>query len=244
MSRYEGELHNLDHDKQLRFFERRAETATPDTVHAATTFSEFDEAEQRHAAEVNQVWPLLDFDGSSVILDIGCGGARWSKTALADVVPAVSRYVGVDFSPKLISLAKGRGFAGSYFYVQPADDLNVSMLKSHGPYTHCIVTAVCLYMNDFSVEAMLASLAEVMPSGSFFYWREPVSLTGKRLTLIDEFSQKIGDDYNAAYRTPAEYEGFIFRSGAFELQEGNFLQDSSFQRHATTKHRYMIMTRR
>jgi SAM-dependent methyltransferase len=243
MSRHEGGRLTLDHEKQFQFFERRAALATPETSHAATSFSATDEAEHRHLSEVSEALHLLNLDESSVVLDIGCGGARWGRTVLTEMNQPVACYVGVDFSPKLIALAKDRNLPSSHFYVMAADKLKATMLDQHGPYTHCIVTALCLYMNDQSVTDMLASIAQHLLSGGTFYWREPVSLTGRRLTLIDEFSEKIGDMYNAAYRTSEEYLSLLGSAGAFELVSTSFLRDTTFQRHATTRHQYFVAQR-
>ena len=48
------------------------------------------------------------FSGARSVLEIGCGTGRLAKRLLSDHLPASARYVGVDISETMVSLAKMR----------------------------------------------------------------------------------------------------------------------------------------
>jgi SAM-dependent methyltransferase len=242
MARVEGETRELDYSSTFRLFEKLASNSTPSSSHAATVFADLDDAEHRHAAEIAEAMPIIAVGRSSRVVDIGCGGGRWATTLVREIDPPVANYTGVDFSPTLIGLARQLPLGGTAsFHVMSADALDLNVL-GHG-YTHALVTALCLYLNDSSVDAMIGSVSKLVRPDGRFYLREPVSLTGTRLTLIDEFSERIGDSYNAIYRTLEDYEAMMTRHG-FDIERSGFLSAPAFHRHATTRHRYFLGIRR
>jgi SAM-dependent methyltransferase len=150
---------------------------------------------------------LPSISATSKILEMGCGAGR---IANAYNQPDV-QYLGIDFSSELINIAKKEFATNSNFQFQvlevPNFDQNDLIIKP--PFDLIIISALCLYLNDDALSAML-SLAESFASHtSKFYIRESLSVIDDRLTLKDFSSDTLGTKYNAIYRTREEFEKFI-----------------------------------
>src|SRR5262245_46736400 len=108
MPRIEGAPTSLDYEDTLQFFERRARSAgnRPGDYLTIASFRDRETAERRHAEELRQALPLLGFDSASEVFEVGCGAGRWAGSLLRDGPDRVRGYVGVDFSPAAIALAR------------------------------------------------------------------------------------------------------------------------------------------
>jgi SAM-dependent methyltransferase len=241
MTRIRGDAVELDYHETLAFFERRARDAAPEDCLAVTVFRDREEAERRHNFEKELVLPLLGLDEHSRILEVGCGAGRWTTTFLAETAPPVAGYAGVDFSPGLVRLAR-QTHAGlsAEFFIMKADELDTGVLAARGPYSHVIVTALLLYLNDTAVGQLYRSIAQLMVPGGFFYVREPICIESDRLTLVNEYSGALGDRYNAVYRTDVEMRRLIERQGSFVIVDSGELASPLFSPHAETRHRYYL----
>jgi len=49
-----------------------------------------------------------DFEGAQFVLEVGCGTGRLAERLLRDHCPPSARYVGVDLSPRMVEIARGR----------------------------------------------------------------------------------------------------------------------------------------
>ena len=186
MTRIKNEAVELDYENTLDFFERRAADAQAEDYLAVTVFRDREEAERRHAEECLQVLPLLQFSQDSRVLEIGCGAGRWAGTVLNEIAVAANNYVGIDFSPSLIKMARQvNKNPKAEFHVMSADALDMRVLGAGGPYTHAIITALLLYLNDPTVEKLFSQLDDLVDSGGVLYVREPICIERHRLSLVD-----------------------------------------------------------
>lgn len=156
-------------------------------------------AEQRDREEKALILPKLALTPQSRVLDVGCGIGRW-----ADALQGrIGRYVGVDFSPEMIALAKERHDpASADFRVLAAEDVSAQALGEAG-FDRVIVAGVFIYMDDAEILRCLSGLKGVLAPGGLIYLREPLALE-ERLTLNGVWSEELQQNYYAVYRTRAE----------------------------------------
>lgn len=247
MARSREKSAKISYSDTYSFFEGQAQGAKDDfgKYLAVTVFSDAETADKRHKAELEVVLPLLALDSESRVVEIGCGAGRWAHTVTADIRPLVEKYVGVDFSPSLIEIAreKHKSLSNAEFHVMAADALNVEVLSAGAKFSHGIVVALLLYLNDDSVSKLVSDLGELIRPGGKLYIREPICTEEQRLALIGEYSESIQKTYNAVYRTHAEYVELIERTGRFRVVTSGVMPDPLFKKYKETCHKYYLVDR-
>ena len=211
--RYTDTAHDISYDATLVFFESRGRTATADAPQTATMYQDKVLAEKRNACERDTVLPLLALGGDERVLDIGCGYGRWAEVLLG----RVGEYVGVDFSGELLKLAEARRMPRSRFERLAAQDVRPSAFE-HPRFDLFICSGILIYLNDGDVSRLAAAIAAMAEPGARVYLREPMAITGGRLTLDRFPSAELKTEYSAVYRTPAqchELFGAPLRSAGF-----------------------------
>jgi SAM-dependent methyltransferase len=156
-------------------------------------------AEQRDQAEKQTVLPLLGVCETDKVLDVGCGTGRWAET----VAPLVDKYLGVDFSEKLLDVARART-PDAHFQCMPANSLKTDDLSVPPPFSLIICSGIFAYINDRDLSALVAKLGDIASAKSRIYIREPIAKFS-RLTLRSYWSEELGAHYSAIYRTHNEY---------------------------------------
>lgn len=244
MTRIVGSRPNVPEDRIRAFFDRRAAHVDQADALAATVFTDRDTAELRHRAEAEIILPMLGLPGRDArILDVGCGSGRWAATLFATSATAPEAYVGVDFSAPLIALArKANSGSAASFFCASAMDLVRGGRAIDGPHSHILVIASAMYMGDDTMSALLEYGTRNLEPNGLLYLREGVTVTGSRLTLIEEPSAALGDRYTVIYRTPDEYTAMIEAAGLV-VKASDELPAPHFQRHPETRHRYFICRR-
>lgn len=244
MPRLRGGAPRLDANEVLRFFEARAAGADPRDHYAVTVFTDRETAERRHLAERDMAFPLLRLpDARAQVLDIGCGGGRWAASLAGADGKGVADYLGIDFSPALIQLAQAQNLPSAYrFEVLPIGEFAAGAPLPRASYSHVLVVAVAIYLNDDEVEAMLRRAAALLAPQGRLYLREGVTTGAERLTLIEEPSDALQDRYSVVYRTPAEYDRLVAACGLTVLAS-EALDNEHFARHGDTHHRYFLCAR-
>lgn len=240
MARLRGDHPQVDTKEVLRFFEARAFGADIRDHYAITSFTDRATAERRHLAELALALPLLELpDIRANVLDIGCGGGRWARS-LAELSSPIASYHGFDFSPTILDLASAHKLPVSFTFERKSVVEFVSGGLSLGrSWTHVLIVAVSLYLNDDTVSTMLSKITKTLPVGGKIYLREGVATDGARLTLIEEPSESLKDCYSAVYRTIPEYEKIIREAGLSVLASGR-LPEAYFARHFGTAHQYFL----
>lgn len=154
--------------------------------------------------EKEHILPQLNITKESSVLDIGCGMGRWAE----HVIPLCSFYCGVDFSSEMIRVAKERnqGREGDFEFLNYSFQEFVEQkgAEFQGKFDRLIIAGVCMYINDSELPGCLEKLLGMFKEGSIFYLTETVGIK-QRLTLKEFYSEALGCDYDAIYRTPEEY---------------------------------------
>lgn len=152
--------------------------------------------------EKQKITPLLNLGRDKNVLDIGCGMGRWAE----ELAPKVNCYVGVDFSAEMVKLAKERcsSYSNVSFYNNSFQNLfaNKEVLKYQ--YDIIIITGVSMYINEAELLECYNKLKGLLKDGGRLYMEESVGLK-ERLTLNHIWSENLGDNYDAIYRTREEY---------------------------------------
>lgn len=241
MARLDGGNPELDSDAVLKFFERRGASADKQSHYAVTAFSDVQTAEQRHIDERNCVFDKLNLPNPNArVLDIGCGGGRWAKSLVQESSPPVEYYSGIDFSPSLIELSRALNLGPKAdFEILSAQDFGQGAGFESAKFTHILIVAVAIYLNDDIIDKILKRAKSLLSDGGRIYFREGICIGPSRLTLVEEASAALQDNYNAIYRTTEEYKNIIEKCG-LRIIEDSDLPSSLFQRHSTTRHHYFI----
>lgn len=241
--RYTGENHEISYSATLDFFESRGRSASAEAPQTATMYQDRDLASRRDAHERSVVLPLLAPAPGDRVLDIGCGYGRWAEELSGEV----ASYVGVDFSGELLKLARARGLPRTSFQRLAAQEISATTLESPGPFDLFICSGILIYLNDVDVSRLARSIAELSGPSARVYLREPMAITGSRLTLDRFHSQELQRDYSAIYRTPEqchELFGGPLRASGFECGVEQTLYPPELCNRKETEQQIQLWTRR
>ena len=101
-------------------------------------------------------------------------------------------------------------------------------------------------MNDADVLQTMKSVIAACDDDTIICIREPIGIN-QRLTLKEQFSDELKDEYNAIYRTRDEFIGFFASSlfdYGFQITEENFLfENKALNNRKETAQYYFILKR-
>lgn len=160
---------------------------------------------ERDSYEKEKIGPLLNINGQSMVLDIGCGVGRWGD----EIIPQLTtgKYIGIDYSEDFINIAKEtlESSGKSSFYKGSFQETE-NILKNNGYSTFdtILINGVLMYINDDEIENCLRSVCKLAHKGTRIYIKESVG-ADTRFTLNNFYSEELGSQYNAIYRSLNEY---------------------------------------
>lgn len=132
----------IDYEDTKAFFQKRAKKFTDDNPYSVTMYQDNnkDLVLARNAKEVEKLYPYLNINNQSKVLDVACGIGRW-----ADVLPAeISEYCGIDFSEELIKIAIQRNRKKNFqYYVGGAEQIK-EIISEHkkGKYNTILLIGI------------------------------------------------------------------------------------------------------
>ena len=185
-------------------------------------------------------------------LDVGCGSGRLFF-ALGNRLGR--RYVGVDGASSLITAARARLAADSAscgdtavrasFEVQ---DLGRPGLAAKAaadvPFDLVLASGILIYLNDTSVQRLLADAVALAAPGATLILREPVG-NEQRLTLDEHWSDELDAAYNAVYRTRDELQALVSRAAGARLADWQsrwLYQEPALNNRSETRQAWMVAT--
>jgi ubiquinone/menaquinone biosynthesis C-methylase UbiE len=231
----------LDKKSLVDFFDQRAAKISRLGATQAVIYQDKnpDLALRRDAAEKQVIFPTLNLNTSSVVLDIGCGTGRWAKI----VLPHCAYYHGLDISAGFIDFAKNR-----FLHIPHANfsQLDFNIIKqSFSPdfFNRVLIFGVLIYLNDREITEAFSALNIICQINARIVIREPVCLSEDRLTLKDFYSQEMDQTYNAIYRNENELD-LLIQNGLGEswtkTQAGDVYEDSALNNRLETKQRWFV----
>lgn len=196
----------------------------------------------RDKEEKERLLPLLNIGSNSRILDIGCGVGRWADA----VAPLCKEYVGIDFSEELLRVADSLNFANTIFLKGAFQNL-LDVLEDydiHSSFDCILINGVCMYINDDELNNCLSQAYSVLKPSGVILQKESIGIAD-RLTLRDFYSAELSNNYNAIYRTAADYEQAFVASYPDHdiLQFGELFPAELHNRQETTDY-YWLMRKR
>jgi 2-polyprenyl-3-methyl-5-hydroxy-6-metoxy-1,4-benzoquinol methylase len=212
---------DINSDSVQAFYDGRAEAATKSSnPYSSVLLSDHSPEliDEQMAIENKALFPKLNINAQSKVLDIGCGIGRWAEK----VIPVCDTYYGIDFSQKMIDSANERapGFGGTkpnYKFEQMSfQDLVAKTPETK--YNCVIISGILVYISDNDVRESIKKLTAFLDDKCTIFVWEPCGV-GRRLTLKDFYSEALKDEYSVIYRTKEEYNEFFepFTSNGFNV---------------------------
>jgi 2-polyprenyl-3-methyl-5-hydroxy-6-metoxy-1,4-benzoquinol methylase len=177
-------------------------------------------AEDWHRDHLKDDWWIEGTDAfasflkpGATILDVGCGAGLKSHYLMQKGF----KVTGIDFSEKMIELAKREVPAGT-FYVMDMNDMN----HLPGTFDAVFAQAVLLHVPKEKIRGVVRSLAEKINDGGYLY----VAVKRQRENEPDE-SILVENDYGYAYErffsyfTMVEMESYLKNLGLEICYENN-----------------------
>lgn len=237
---------DIDYSETKKFFCKRAQKFKEDNPYSVTMYQDNNKelVEQRNLKEIQKLVPLLNLNRDTRVLDIACGIGRWADAVGDDV----DSYCGLDFSEELIQIARKRNRKENCsFYVGGANEIGKVLSKNCcGEYDVILLIGILMYLNDSDLYSALDQIRNVCNSHAVICIREPISVE-ERLTLKAFYSEELGDNYSAIYRTRAEFMDIFEKTllaEDFVIKEENFLfENEELNNRKETVQYYFIFER-
>ena len=245
-TRIKKSIAEIDYGNTLHFFNNRAGKYREDNPYAVTMYQDNNPSlvEERNKAEVAKLLPLLKLNFQSKVLDLACGVGRWSDA----ITTEIQEYCGVDFSERLIELARKRTHEKNrVFYVGSAIEFGTILTEHHkGQYDRIILMGILMYINDWDLAAVMEQILKTAEEHTVICIREPVGID-ERLTLKEFYSEELKDNYDAIYRTRDElfnvFEKTLMTAGFRITQSGFLFDEDALNNRKETAQYYFVLER-
>lgn len=204
------------------FWDKRAEKFSFDGSLSATNLEENNELQQdKLEIEREKIMSLIALKHTHKCLDLGCGVGAWSELLSKNV----EKVVAVDYSQKMIDLAKSRlidqGISNIEYYCNDA-----AKFEYDEDFDVIFISGLLLYMTDDQVDHLSIKINSYSKEGTTLIVREPTGVENRHL-IINNFSEILKTKYSALYRTRNELVS-IFESSGFKLKmDDNMFVDGS-----------------
>lgn len=202
----------LDTESVKGFFDRRIQKKLPYLCNYVNYQDAHPEvAVKRDRFEKERILPLLSLRPGIRVLDIGCGVARWAE-ALLPFVSENGVYVGVDFSEEILSLAKEHFHQekNCHFFCAAFQDLLDKLPPAllEKKFQLILINGVFMYINDQDISVCCRNVHKLLDADGMIYLKESVGIH-HRLTLDKIYSEELGSQYSAIYRSIEEYNEIV-----------------------------------
>ena len=238
---------DIDRNNAKHFFDNRAKKYNDQSPYSVTMYQDNNPelVQKRNRFEVDKLLPKLKLDENSKVLDIACGVGRW-----ADAINcSIEEYCGLDFSGKLIDIAKQRNTHENYSFYESEVTRTKELVNNIGKkYNRVLMIGILVYVNEDELAKILEDIVQCCEESSIICIREPIGIKS-RLTLKNYFSEELQDDYNAIYRTKEELLEFFNKSlikNGFLIREEGYLfkdEENSLNNRKETAQYYFIFER-
>ncbi|MGE3798909.1 MAG: class I SAM-dependent methyltransferase, partial [Thermomicrobiales bacterium] len=165
--------------------------------------------------EVELILKASGITQAKSLLDLGCGDGR----QLMHLCPHFEHVVGVDFSPKLLDIAKRRIHeVGCEAELHEGD---VSTFRTDEKFDVLLLSGIVPCLDDVQMQQMLANLNAMAKPNAVLLVRSSIALA-ERINVVNQFSEELKSRYTAFYRTIPEIADDFTRIG-WKLKQHNQL---------------------
>jgi 2-polyprenyl-3-methyl-5-hydroxy-6-metoxy-1,4-benzoquinol methylase len=204
----------IDNEKVKKFWDSRAE------AHGKVPFESIANLEEekellslkvRHETEViSSLYPEME---GKTVLDLGAGVGQWAFR-FAD--KGASRVTAVEYSAELVRLGQSEAFKLGLedkvdFVISSAQEF-----ESKTTFDLIFISGLFVYLNDPEAQKLCTRLIAFCKPQSQVIVRDGTGL-GSRHEIIDKYSDLLGAQYSAIYRTREEYLS-LFTASNFQLK--------------------------
>lgn len=194
--------------KSLEYWDRIADADDPDGLHGLLSPS-VQLARYRDRAEKRVLLDRLgDRLGGGRLLEIGCGGGRWTEW----LAPRFDAVVAADISPGMVERARERITAAGLTHVTLIA-ASMEQLAPEGLFDVVYLGSCLHYMGEEAIDEGLAMVAAHTAPGALLLSRDTVSTSEQTFAR----SERYGGDDPAIYRPASWYRAIMARHG-FEYQ--------------------------
>ncbi len=156
--------------------------------------------EEKIILEYKKIFPIIEtcIGKDSRVLDLGSGTGQWAYR----LSPLVKSVTLVEFSEEMMRLAKKNSegkFNNLKFVLSEAQDF-----LSLEVYDLIWISGLLIYLTDQELFKLINNCRKMLSSNGRLILRDGTGL-GKRYEINNQFSQNLGHNYSATYRTSEEY---------------------------------------
>jgi ubiquinone/menaquinone biosynthesis C-methylase UbiE len=202
----------IDPEKVRQFWEGRA------AVLGKVAFESVGNLEQDEANlklkiddETRKVFEWLPDVRDRSVLDLGAGVGQW---AFRFAERGARRVLAVEYAQGLVDIGraegKRRGLGQVEFRVSSAEQF-----QTRETFDLVYISGLFVYLNDEQAAQLLSRLNRFARPGGLLMVRDGTGVLGRH-EIDDRFSEHLGEQYSATYRTRDEYVSAIGQRG-FEL---------------------------
>lgn len=217
------EKNNILDAKNIRdFWEGRAlRYRQQSLINVSNLEADPDRASEKENQESKVIMEYVRPETGQRILDLGAGHCAWS-IMFSRIVAHVDA---VEYAHGMLELAKQNiaehGIENIHLYHCAAQDF-VSKWK----YETVFISGLTIYLSDSELSVLLQRIKRYLPPGGRVVLRDG---TGKinPFTISNRFSDELGANYSAHYRTSAQYTDWFQKNGFVLLRDQNMFPDGS-----------------
>lgn len=186
------------------FFNKRAPKSIDENMNNSTMLQDKkpEIATKRDLIEKQTIEPYFITDEQSKILDIGCGIGRWAEIFKEK---DMTLYQGIDISEKLIAVAAKVYNDNEKIQFYSKDPIEF-FATNNSKFDIVILSSVLNYINDTELQKIFTEIEKFTNKNALIYFRMPISVLDKRLTLKEFWSDELEESYSSVYRTDKEYK--------------------------------------
>jgi len=174
---------------------------------------EEDEAllEEKIILEYEKIFPIIEtcLNKDSKVLDLGSGSGQWAYR----FSPLAKSVTLVEFSEEMMGLAKNNStekFNNLEFILSEAQDFLSSEV-----YDLIWISGLLIYLTDQELVKLISNCRQMLALDGRLILRDGTGLD-ERYEISNQFSENLGHNYSATYRTSEEYIAEFIKKG-FEL---------------------------
>lgn len=174
------------------------------------------------ADETKCIMPRLALTGSMRVLDLGAGVGQWAIR----IAPQVREVVAVEYAKSIIALGqeavRRMNLDNVRFVECAAEDFT-----SSEPFDLVFISGLLLYLVDEQADKLVSRLPALVADGGRVCLRDGTSILPARHIIDNRWSETLGSNYSALYRTRQEYlelfarHGFIVKEDCQVFEEGS-----------------------
>lgn len=155
---------------------------------------------ERVAQETRLVLDKMQLEPSFKVLDLGGGYGRWSLR----FAPHVDKVVCVEFQDAFLERGKEYAKAAGIANIDFIKD-DVKNFSTEEKFDRIFLAGILQYLNDEDLEKVLQTIQSNLSENGAVFLIEPSSVLTERFVIDNKYSEALGANYSALYRTPDEF---------------------------------------